>query len=287
MCNPDGTVHWDASVVNRGTCTIIANWKSQLQQHSPGQGGFQGVAIQRSSPTPEAFPPGTTHVTDDFCYDFPGNVNSIRVEFSIDATNGNCTAKKKSSPMSPCSGAVCTLSLADVGPEDTYYTEAMALYGSGIISGYGDSTYRPYNTVTRGQLAKIVVLGFGFTLVSNEGHTFSDVATDNPFAAYIETAYANGLVSGYADGTYRPESNVTRGQIAKIVVSAAGLKLVSPTTPTFSDVAVDNSFYSYIETAHTAGLLSGYPDGTFRPGAEANRGQVAKVVYRVLFPPEE
>src|SRR5439155_14511733 len=187
----------------------------------------------------------------------------------------------------PCTGASCLLSIRDVQPNDPFYTEVMALMDSGIVSGYADGSYRPYNSVTRGQVAKIVVLGFGYAIVSGDGHTFSDVPADNPFAPYIETAYAHGLISGYADGTYRPESNVTRGQIAKIIVSGAGLKLVSPTTPTFSDVASDSTFYTYIETAYASGLLSGYPDGTFRPGVEANRGQVAKIVYRVLFPPEE
>ena len=244
-----------------------------------------GVQVERGT---QAFPPGTTHVIGDFCYNFPPNVNSMRVEFSIDSANANCKPKKKSISIPPCNHVgPCSLNIGDVQPNDNYYTEVMALMDSGIVSGYADGTYRPYNTVTRGQLAKIVVLGYGYTLVSNEGHSFSDVASDNPFAPYIETAYAHSLISGYADGTFRPESNVTRGQIAKIVVSAAGLKLVSPTTPTFSDVSVGSSFYSYIETAHAAGLLSGYPDGTFRPGAEANRGQVAKVVYQVLFPPEE
>jgi hypothetical protein len=80
---------------------------------------------------------------------------------------------------------------------------------------------------------------------------------------------------------------VTRGQLAKILVAAAGYKLANPEVATFSDVAVGSTFYRYIETAYAHGLMSGYPDGTFRVGVEATRGQVSKVTKNAAFPPEE
>src|SRR5204862_2048138 len=124
-------------------------------------------------------------------YNFPSNVNSMRVEFSIDSADSNCKPKKKSTSIPPCNHVgPCSLSPQDVQPNDTYYTEVMALLDSGIVSGYADHTYRPYNTVTRGQLAKIVVLAFNLPLVSGDGHSFNDIA-GSPFASYIETAYAN------------------------------------------------------------------------------------------------
>src|SRR5207253_10542986 len=125
--------------------------------------------------------------------------------------------------------------------------------------------------------AKIVVLAFGYPLVAPEGQRFSDVPVGDPFSSYIETAYANGLVSGYMDGTFRPANNVTRGQLAKIAVQAAKLKPNNPEIPAFSDVPAGSTFYPYIETAYSHGLLNGYPDGTFRAGEQANRGQVCKV----------
>jgi hypothetical protein len=177
-----------------------------------------------------------------------------------------------------------------VGAEDPYYTQVSYLSDSGVVSGYGDSTFRPYNSVTRAQVAKIVVLAFGYPLVAPQGQRFSDVAVDDPFSLYIETAYANGLVSGYADGTFRPTNNVTRGQLARIIVGAAQVGDPAPTpanpaTRTFSDVGVDSPFYGYIETAYAHGFMSGYPDGTFRAGEQANRGQVCKVTMNAAFPP--
>jgi 5'-nucleotidase/2',3'-cyclic-nucleotide 2'-phosphodiesterase/3'-nucleotidase/5'-nucleotidase len=80
---------------------------------------------------------------------------------------------------------------------------------------------------------------------------------------------------------------VTRGQVAKIIVQAAGIKLANPATPTFSDVAADSPFYRYVETAYANNLMSGYGDGTFRADEQAGRGQVCAVTMNAVFPPEE
>ena len=88
------------------------------------------------------------------------------------------------------------------------------------------------------------------------------------------------MLSGYADGTFRPAANVTRAQLAKMIVQARGYPLVTPATPAFSDVPVDHWAYSYIETARTHMVVGGYADGTFRPAAEATRAQLCKMLYQ-------
>jgi hypothetical protein len=284
-CNPDGTVHWVAVVHNSGTCTTTQPWKLTLQQHVPGSGGFTGVVLQTGIST---FAPGDTTVSGDICYNFPANVNAIRAEFKVDGVNPLCIAKLKSAGIAPCQHTGgCLLDFTDVQPNDAYYTGVMSLHSAGVVSGYADGTFRPYDSVTRAQIAKIVVLAFNIPLVSVEGQRFSDVGSGDIFAQYIETAYSANLISGYADGTYRPNANVTRGQLAKIVVAAAGYKLASPEHPTFSDVAERSTFYSYIETAYAHGILAGYPDGTFKAEAQANRGQVCKIVKLASDPPQE
>ncbi len=93
-------------------------------------------------------------------------------------------------------------------------------------------------------------------------------------------------MSGYGDGSFRPYSKVSRGQIAKIIVQAAGLKLANPDKPSFSDVPAGSTFYNYIETAYANHILSGYTDGSFKPNAPATRGQVSKIVSAPLTVPE-
>jgi hypothetical protein len=179
----------------------------------------------------------------------------------------------------------CAITFTDVLPTDFFYEAVRYLYCNGVISGYSDNTFRPYANTTRGQLTKIVVIGFGLPLYTPPTPTFTDVPTTHTFYQYIETAAFEGLVSGYADGTFRPQNDVTRGQLSKIVVEAAGWPLVNPPTPTFTDVPTGHTFYEYVETAFDRGIISGYADGTFRPGNNATRGQISKIVHSAVTQP--
>ncbi len=108
---------------------------------------------------------------------------------------------------------------SDVPPSHPYYAYVETMYNH-YVHGYDDGTFRPYNGVTRGQFAKIIIVAQGWQLQTPPTPTFSDVPLDNPFYAYIETAYAHGVISGYADGTFRPNNPATRGQISKMVYTA-------------------------------------------------------------------
>ena len=142
-------------------------------------------------------------------------------------------------------------------------------------------------------MVKIVVLGFARPIGTPAagGYSFADVPPGAPFFDVIETAASGHIISGYSCGGpgeacdtqgrpyFRPNANVTRAQLSKIDVIAAGWALISPTTATFSDVATSNNFYAVIETAACHGVISGYADHTFHPNANATRGQIAKIVY--------
>jgi hypothetical protein len=196
-----------------------------------------------------------------------------------------------------------------VNPTDYFYDPVIYMYCNGIITGYEDNTFRPYNSTTRSQMTKIVVLGFGIDLSTNETPTFADVPTSNPFYVFVETAYENELVTGYNCGGpgepcddedrpyFRPFNLVTRGQLSKITVIGAGWTAINPTTPTFADVPTNNVFYTFIETAFCHEILSGYNCGGegepcddenrpyFRSGVNATRGQIAKIVYFAILDP--
>jgi len=177
----------------------------------------------------------------------------------------------------PCAGR-----FSDVGPGDYFYRAVSDLACRGAISGYSDGTFRPYNQMSRAQLSKVVVLGEGWAIDTSGGSHFVDVPPGGTFYAFIETAFHHGIISGYSDGTFRPSNPVSRGQIAKIVVSAAGWALVNPPSAHFSDVPPGSTFYPFVETAVDHGILSGYSDGTFQPSNSALRGQVGKIVDLAL-----
>jgi hypothetical protein len=179
----------------------------------------------------------------------------------------------------------CSINFSDVHSTDYFYQSVSYLYCHGAISGYADGTFRPYNNTTRGQLSKIVVLAEGWSINTTGGPHFSDVPESNPFYQYIETAYNHSVISGYSDGTFRWGNNVTRGQLSKIVVSAEGWAIDTTGGPHFTDVPPSDPFYAHIETAYNRGIISGYSDGTFRPGNNATRGQISKIVYLALTSP--
>jgi hypothetical protein len=156
---------------------------------------------------------------------------------------------------------------------------------NGAISGYSDGTFRPGANTTRGQLAKIIVLAKSWSLVRPANPHFSDVPATNPFFAYVETAYAHGIISGYGDGSFRPNANVTRAQLSKIIVLAQGWATTTSGGPHFSDIPTTHPFYAVIETAYAHGVISGYSNQTFRPGNNATRGQIAKMIYNAVATP--
>ncbi|MDQ2807524.1 MAG: S-layer homology domain-containing protein, partial [Chloroflexota bacterium] len=210
-------------------------------------------------------------------------------------TPPSATATQTAPPTA--TSTACTIRFSDVNDPSAYYYEPVYyLACHGVLGGYSDGTFRPYNQTTRGQIAKIVVLAFAVLPQTPTGRaTFADVAPGSTFLPYVETAAARGIVSGYTCGGtdpqtgapepcdtaqrpyYRPAGNVTRGQLTKIVVLSAGWALHTPAGPTFSDVAAASVFYPSIETAVCHGIISGYSDGTFRPANPATRGQIAKI----------
>jgi hypothetical protein len=228
-----------------------------------------------------AFPPGDTLIQGDICYHYQPGETDQRIYIREDSTQSRCNADHLSPFIDICSpNPTCAMSgeFSDVPSGSTFSGDIAGLASAGAVSGYTDGTFRPNATTTRAQLAKIVALAFGIPADAQAQAHFSDVSSTHPFFSYIEALYSRGLLSGYADGTFRPYEAVTRGQVAKIVVSAAGYKLENPAAPSFSDVAVGTTYYQYIETARSHGILSGYPDGTFRAGSNATRGQIAKIV---------
>src|SRR5690349_1754519 len=139
-------------------------------------------------------------------------------------------------PQAPVAGApaqqpqnTCTAQFSDVPAGAYFYDPVLWLACGGAISGYSDGTFRPGNPTTRAQLTKIVVLAYGWPLLTPAQGHFADVPPASPFYATIETAYARGIIGGYADGSFRPGNDVTRAQISKIITLAAGWTLRNPT----------------------------------------------------------
>jgi hypothetical protein len=206
-----------------------------------------------------------------------------------------------------------------VPPGSTFYATVRCLACRGIVGGYpcggpGEpcpgTYFRPFNNVTRGQVSKIVSESADFVdAVPSTQQTFEDVPATGTFWLWVERLSSRGIIGGYPCGGpfepcvapgnrayFRPNNNVTRGQLSKITSGAAGWT-ETPTGQTFEDAPPASTFYLYIERMATRAIISGYPCGGafepcvgptnrpyFRPNNNATRGQMSKIAAQAFFP---
>lgn len=122
------------------------------------------------------------------------------------------------------------------------------------------------------------------------GMNFSDLPDTHWAYSYVSYLFCRNVISGYADGTFRPENYTTRGQFTKMVAIGMGWNLYNPYFPSFIDIAPGSDFYQYIETAHLRGIINGYEDGTFRSNNNITRAQASKMLvlangWEIVNPP--
>ena len=152
------------------------------------------------------------------------------------------------------------------------------------IIGYPDGTVQPNGKITRAEVATIF-----FRLLSDDTreafwsstNDYSDVTADKWYNNAVSTLSRLGVISGYPDGTFRPDASITRAEFAKIAVSFC--KYGSTTySGCFSDVKASDWFSTCVETARNSNLIAGYPDGTFRPNNAITRAEACTIVNRTL-----
>ncbi|MGE5398079.1 MAG: S-layer homology domain-containing protein [Chitinophagales bacterium] len=109
---------------------------------------------------------------------------------------------------------------------------------------------------------------------------FTDIKAGTNVDTYTKYISSKNLMTGYSDGSFKPDQAITRAELATILVKAKGLKLYKPAKPTFKDVKPGNWAYSYVETVYKAGLLKGYKD-KFRPAAKATRAELSNTLLNM------
>lgn len=149
------------------------------------------------------------------------------------------------------------------------------------VIGYTDGTIRPSNNISRAEVATIF-----FRLLTDEARTqydkttssFSDIKDGAWCCRAVSTLTNMGIIKGYTDGTFRPNADITRAELATIIARFAKLDV---NTKTFSDI---NGHWAQksIELAAGNGWINGYTDGTFRPNKSIIRAETFAMINRVL-----
>lgn len=143
-----------------------------------------------------------------------------------------------------------------------------------FINGYSDGTFRPALTVTRAEVAKMVATR---AQLAGADSKFSDTKT-HWANKYIGALADKGMIGGYPDGTFRPDGGLTRAEATKILVDANG-GATDGAKASFPD-AKDHWASKYIAKAAELGIVSGYPDGNFKPDAKVTREEAVAFVNR-------
>lgn len=147
------------------------------------------------------------------------------------------------------------------------------------LSGYPDGTFGPDRNMTRAEVAQMF-----YALLNDQNVpatvSFSDVPDGAWYADAVETLASLGMFTGYPDGTFHPNSTITRAEFAAAALSFADM---APSARcSFPDVSAQDWFYPYVASAAEYGWIGGYPDGTFRPSGSITRAEVAVIVNHML-----
>ena len=174
--------------------------------------------------------------------------------------------------------AEASTTFPDVKPADYFYDAVNSLAERGVVNGFPDGTFKPNQSVTRGQAAVIIagVLGLDTQNVKKPG--FKDVTTANTYYGAIAALANAGIINGYPDGTYKPGEPVQRNHMAKIIANAFDLEPTSGAKNPFTDV--HRNYVGYVTALYESGVTTGRTATTFGGNANVTRGQLATFVIR-------
>ncbi|NLL39644.1 MAG: S-layer homology domain-containing protein [Clostridiales bacterium] len=158
---------------------------------------------------------------------------------------------------------------------------------NGIVNGVGDSVFAPGSTVTRAAFVTILGRLAGVDISQYTGIEFSDVEPDSWYGPYISWASQNGIVTGYGNGKFGPGNNITREQMAVLIMRYADYADVTlPSINEGEEFADQAQIEAYaveaVSLAQRAGIITGKPGGVFDPKGTALRAEISTVTYRLI-----
>lgn len=150
-----------------------------------------------------------------------------------------------------------------------------------FLVGYADGTFGPECNMTRAEVTTMFARLLTEQIEADKTYssTFNDVAKDCWAANYIGYMQQFGIVTGYEDGSFRPDAPVTRAEFAAI---ASRFEKLTQGSASFTDVPDTHWAVKYINFAATRGWVTGYEDGSFKPEHSITRAEVAAVTCRLL-----
>ena len=150
------------------------------------------------------------------------------------------------------------------------------------VHGYTDGTVKPSSNVTRAETAMMLyrlLTESRRNEIQTASNSFSDVSADDWYNESVSTMANGKYITGYPDGTFGGNKNITRAEFVAMLVRFIG---VQNENCSFTDVSRDHWAYGCIATATKAGWIGGYADGTFKPEQPITRAEAMTIINRVL-----
>ncbi|MDA1060684.1 MAG: septal ring lytic transglycosylase RlpA family protein [bacterium] len=123
----------------------------------------------------------------------------------------------------------------------------------------------------------------------SEPQEFTDVSVGDPYYMAINHLKAKGIIKGYEDGSYKPNNWINRAETLKILTLGSEIfkedelgKISADSVEPFSDTPVDAWYMKYLYPSLELGIISGYPDGTFKPGNDINLAETLKIFFESI-----
>lgn len=181
-----------------------------------------------------------------------------------------------------------TFPFGDVAQERWSYPYVKAMYDNGVVQGTAPMRFDPQGQLTRGQLVTLLGRMANVDDAKYPGSAFSDVSADAYYAPYVEWARQNGIVQGVGAGRFDPNSPATREQLAAVTARFAkqqGITLPAvEARKTFTDSAAISAWAAdAVSQLQRAGVLGGYPDGSFRPQSTVTREEACKILCEAIL----
>jgi hypothetical protein len=183
-------------------------------------------------------------------------------------------------PVSSASYSSVSNVFPDVDPLTLQGQAAIDLYARGIVTGFPDGTFGGNQAVNRAQAAKFLLLACGKSSSAPYSGKFRDVQNYQWYTGLIESAAAQGIISGYSDGSFRPNNLVTRAEFSKMITKACGLQ--QNVAYTYTDVSAKDWFAAYAGSMQSLNLFPTGLAGLFQPNLQMTRNDVAVAIYQYL-----
>ena len=264
---------------------------------SGGGGGSTGAAITANKTDAQGKAlAGATFVLEDSrgreAYQATSNTSGT-VRFT-DVSSGTYTLLEKKAPEGyvlsnetytlTVSGSRVTMNGKSYSPVTFVNRKAAELNRTdhfAFLVGYTDGTFGPERNMTRAEVTTMFARLLTEQIEADKtySNTFSDVPKGYWAANYIGYMQQFGIITGYSDGSFRPDAPVTRAEFAAI---ASRFEKLTEGSKSFTDVSDTYWAARYINFAATRGWVTGYSDGTFKPENTITRAEVAAVTCRLL-----